>query len=94
MTAPPAPENFTQEMDALSLDQALLDAEVATARVIDLTQRLVEAQSELRDLRAQVEHLQGELDELRQVHHRAVTSRAFQLAQRLGSLKGLIRGAR
>lgn len=45
----------TQEVvDRLSLEQALLDVEVANARVIDLTARLAEASAELQQLRAQV----------------------------------------
>jgi len=41
-------------IDRLSLQQALLDVEVANARVIDLTERLTASNAELRALRAQV----------------------------------------
>ena len=40
-------------IDRLSLQQALLDVEVANARVIDLTERLTASNAELRALRAQ-----------------------------------------
>ena len=43
-------EALEKELDRLSLTQALVDAEMATARVIDLTERLVDAQVD-RDVR-------------------------------------------
>lgn len=45
---------ITETIDRLSLEQALLDVEVANARVIDLTERLTTATAELRSLRQQV----------------------------------------
>lgn len=45
---------ITETIDRLSLEQALLDVEVANARVIDLTARLTTATAELRVLRQQV----------------------------------------
>lgn|GEM_PF-3684802 len=44
----------TRDIDRLSLNQALLDFEVANARTIDLTQRLLEAARENQDLRNQL----------------------------------------
>lgn len=41
-------------IDRLSLEQALLDVEVANARVIDLTERLTASNAELRLLRQQL----------------------------------------
>lgn len=41
-------------IDRLSLQQALLDVEVANARVIDLTERLTASNAELRSLRQQL----------------------------------------
>jgi hypothetical protein len=46
--------SITETIDRLSLEQALLDVEVANARVIDLTERLTAATAELRALRQQV----------------------------------------
>ena len=46
--------HITETIDRLSLEQALLDVEVANARVIDLTERLTTATAELRALRQQV----------------------------------------
>jgi hypothetical protein len=45
---------ITESIDRLSLEQALLDVEVANARVIDLTERLTAATAELRFLRQQM----------------------------------------
>ncbi len=41
-------------IDRLSLEQALLDVEVANARVIDLTERLTASNAELRSMRQQL----------------------------------------
>jgi len=41
------------ELDQLSLEQALIDFEVANRRVIDLTQRLLKAERALRELKAE-----------------------------------------
>ena len=43
-------ESLEREMDRLSLDQALRDFEIANARVIDLTKRLLEANAQIRSL--------------------------------------------
>jgi hypothetical protein len=58
-----------RQIDALSLNQALLDFELANARVLDLTARLVEAntrvmrhQSETDALRAELAGFQARLD--------------------------------
>jgi hypothetical protein len=68
-------------LDQISLDQALLDFEVANARVIDLTKRLVEATDELVLLRHQTELLRREVEAAR-------SSRAYRLA---GEARTLIR---
>jgi len=44
-----------REMDRLSLEQSLRDFEIANARVIDLTKRLLEANEQIWDLQRQVE---------------------------------------
>ena len=62
-------------LDRLSLEQALTDFEVANARVIDLTKRLVEASDELIRLRHEVELLRPEAEAAR-------GSRAFLIARR------------
>jgi hypothetical protein len=68
----------TAAMDRLSLEQALLDVEVANARVLDLTARLVEANQRAASLR-------GELDGFRmaetQAAVRASVEREAQRAQ-------------
>ena len=91
------PVDITSTMDALSLEQALLDAELANARVIDLTRRLLEAHAEVERLRSQLDGLErGELervkaerDELAAYKARLTGSRAFKLAQRMRSLPGV-----
>ncbi|MHB8508789.1 MAG: hypothetical protein ACYDGR_09100 [Candidatus Dormibacteria bacterium] len=53
--SPPGPDNLQQEMDMISLEQALVDFEMANRRVTDLTQRLIAATEENRILRKELE---------------------------------------
>jgi hypothetical protein len=78
-------------LDRVSLTQALIDAEMATARVIDLTERLVDA-------RSQISVLRSELERLRIEHHQYVArqrdmenSQAFRLASRIWSIRNALR---
>jgi predicted nucleic acid-binding Zn-ribbon protein len=50
----PAPSGLARDVDRLSLEQALRDFEIANARAIDLTQRLVDLSKEVTRLREQV----------------------------------------
>jgi hypothetical protein len=77
-------------MDGLSLHQALLDFEVANARVLDLTRRLMEAQAEIVELRAQVDTLRLQYGELQQVHEAMKSSNAFRTASRIWALRNAI----
>ena len=91
------PVDTTAALHALSLEQALLDTELANARVIDLTRRLLEAHAEVERVRAQLDGLErGELervkaerDELAAFKARLTGSRPFKLAQRVRRLPGV-----
>ena len=75
------------EMDRLSLSQALHDFDVANARVIDLTQRLIGTGRELAAVREQLASLQREHDALRTTHEQMQRSRAFKLANRIWAIR-------
>ena len=66
-------------IDRISLEQALIDFEVANARVIDLTERLTNMSRELNDAR----QAQNTLAELQQ-------SRAFRIVRLLGRVRRAI----
>ncbi len=56
MKNPNTPGGLTADTIArVSLEQALIDVEVANARVVDLTERLTESAIEIQRLRAEVE---------------------------------------
>ena len=84
------------EMDRLSLEQALLDTELANARVIDLTRRLQEAHAEVEQLRLQLDSIErGELekvkaerDELAAFKSRVHGSLPYKLARRALAVPG------
>jgi hypothetical protein len=71
-------------LDQISLEQALLDFEVANARVVDLTKRLVEATDELVRLRHETELLRPEVEAAR-------GSRAYILAREMRRVIRLVR---
>lgn len=85
-------DEVAAEIDELSLTQALLDFEVANARVLDLTQRLVEANRVIEELRAEVDETRAELTELTSVHERMQGSQAFRLASKIWALRNAVRG--
>ena len=80
-----------KSMDDLSLEQALKDVEIANARVIDLTQRLIAAQRRIIELQTSVDRVHVELSELRARHHQIVDSKAFRVADRYWRLLGALR---
>ena len=77
-------------MDELSLQQALIDFEVANARVLDLTQRLVEAQATVAELRNRLETLRIEHAQLQSEHERMKASRAFKSATKIWALRNAL----
>ena len=83
-------EALRREMDELSLKQALVDFEVANARVLDLTRRLMETQAEVVELRAELERLRGEYAELNRVHEAMKSSQAFRTASKIWALRNAI----
>lgn len=91
----PAPQDATgdelgAEMDRLSLVQALHDFDVANARVVDLTQRLVSTGRELAVMRQQLTSLQREHEELRQAHEEMQRSRAYRLAKKVWAIRNAL----
>ncbi len=83
--------DLDQTMGRLSLEQALIDFEVANARVVDLTQRLVAAGEEIAALRREVEVLRAERRELDRQVEALGSSRALRLA---AAARGVLRAVR
>jgi hypothetical protein len=81
-----------EELDRLSLHQALLDVEIANARVVDLTKRLLDLHDELARKTWELEALQAEHERLKADVTNLTTSRSYRLAVRLGELRRLLRG--
>lgn len=80
-------ETLESELDRLSLTQALVDAEMATARVIDLTERLVDAREQIVNLRSELEHLRIEYTQFRVEEDQMKSSAAFKLASRIWAVR-------
>jgi chromosome segregation ATPase len=74
------------QLDTLSLEQALIDFERANARIIDLTQRLLEASDEIIELK---EKLRVARDELEALHYENDTIKASRPFKLLISLRGV-----
>ena len=89
-------EELQQRIDALSLGQALVDFEMANARVLDLTARLVEANERVRRFgresdaaRTALQSVSDERDRMRTDHMAAVNEVAV-LAREIGLLREVI----
>jgi hypothetical protein len=79
------------DIDRLSLEQALLDFDVANARVLDLTHRLVELGVVNRSLHTQLEQLRLEYAELRSEYERTMASGPFRIAERIWMIRNALR---
>lgn len=86
-------------MDALSLSQALLDFEMANARVLDLTARLVEANGRVLGLQSEADAARRAADDVRaSLAARDAelvalrSSRSYKLAERIQMLLRAVRG--
>ena len=86
----PSATELEQELDRLSLVEALRDFDVANARVVDLTHRLVSAGQELATARQELEALRRENEELRATHEQMRRSRAFKLANRIWAIRNAL----
>jgi hypothetical protein len=87
---PADPSRLQAELDRLSLAQALVDTEMANARVIDLTERLVGARQEVARLRGELEELRIEHARAQAEHQRMQSSQAYRLASRIWAIRNVI----
>jgi hypothetical protein len=79
-------------MDALSLEQALKDVDIANARVLDLTQRLIAAQQQTIDLQRAMSRLETKLAEQLARYQNLRNSRAYRIANRYWRILAVLRG--
>ena len=86
------PEMVTEALDRLSLQQALLDVEIANARVVDLTKRLLDAHDEVKRRTFGLEQLGREHEALRAEVAAIHASRSYRLAVKLAETRRLLRG--
>lgn len=96
---------LARQIDTLSLGQALLDFELANARVLDLTARLVEANGRVVKMHGERDGARAQVDEARTDAERARldaasahaamaalrASRTFRLAQRIQAVVHAVR---
>jgi hypothetical protein len=86
-----AEDRLESEMHSLSLEQALVDFEVANARVVDLTQRLVAAGEEIAELRRELETLRAQRRDMERQIDAFARSRALRFA---AAARGVMRAVR
>lgn len=82
--------DLTHELDRLSLTQALLDFEVANARVTDLTQRLIDAANEIAALRTELDRRSQQLAELDKAHRQMAESKTWKIAKGIEGVRRLL----
>lgn len=79
-----------RELDRLSLTQALLDFEVANARVTDLTQRLIDASNEIAALRDELDRRSAQLAEVDRAHQQMAQSTTWKIAKGIEAVRRLL----
>ena len=87
-----AQSQLADEMDELSLRQALVDFEVANARTRDLTQRLVALVDDNHRLERELAELRDELERERDLIAQQRNSQAYKLASRIWNLINALKG--
>lgn len=85
-------EELKAMVDAISLEQALLDADVAIGRSRDLMLRLVELREEFGAERARNAALQAELEHTRSLYDEIVANKAYRYASKAWALRRAIGG--
>ena len=91
-TDPSRPAGLDPERIAeVSLEQALLDFEVANARVLDLTRRLTELTNELLTVRQQFEAMRIAANQAQEENRWMKSSFTWRAVQLLGELRGSLR---
>jgi hypothetical protein len=86
------PKDRYASIDQLSLEQALIDVEVANARVIDLTGRLTQQAGEIANLRAELATLRGPQPAPSRLSRAYVTNQIGRLRQSpIGFAKAMAR---
>jgi hypothetical protein len=78
------------DIDSISLEAALLDAEVAIRRSRDLMLRLVELRAELATERERTGVLSAELQESRRLYDEIVNNRAYRSAAKAWAIRGAL----
>lgn len=82
--------SLTADIDRLSLEQALRDFEVANARVIDLTQRLIAQTNETNRLRHEVESLRIDHANTSARLNEILASRAYRMGLLIGRARRVV----
>lgn len=80
-----------RELDRLSVEQALRDFEIANARTIDVTQRLVDLSNEVRELREQLVSTQEALAAAKAENRAIRASTTFRLAELSTKIRARLR---
>jgi hypothetical protein len=79
------------ELDGINLTQALVDVEIANARVIDLTRRLTEFNKQLGEARHAAEVAQIELAQANTRLHTIHMSRTFRALENINAARRVLK---
>jgi hypothetical protein len=81
------PTGVEQGVAAVSLEQALIDVEIANARAIDLTRRILEAHHQMDDLRRRLAEADEAYAALAEEIRLQRSSKAFQTVERIWAVR-------
>jgi hypothetical protein len=90
MNEPQTARDLKTTVDVISLEQALVDADVAIARSRDLMLRLVELREQLAAERDRNAVLQADLDHAKKLYDEIVANRAYKYASKAWALRRAI----
>lgn len=83
-------DTLRSAIDSVSLEQALRDFDIANARVIDLTRRLIASEHQVVTLQREVDEAAQTLRELQTLHHEMRTSAAFRIASKIWNMRNTL----
>lgn len=87
MTDPQPTTDLEKGIGEVSLEQALVDVEIANGRAIDLTRRLLEAHHQIDDLRRRLAEADASYAALAEEIRLQRSSKAFQTVEKIWAVR-------
>ncbi len=90
-TKEPSDASLQRAIDQVSLEQALRDFDLANARVVDLTRRLIASERQVVTLQREVDLAAQTQRELQTLYDAMRTSAAYRIASKIWNMRNALR---